>query len=112
MNEKFKRKIQLRSGLIQEVYDSGNLKLFNLEKLIGKRKNESLQGFPTFVCRVDGIHLLFYCPFCKEEHVHGLAGVAPNEFSHRSSHCKSESGKLAMPRGYLIGYITTSGRYL
>lgn len=50
----------------------------------------------------DGTPLLvFWCPFCKREHVHG-AGKNPGDGDgHRGAHCHAEDSPFR-PHGYIL----------
>jgi hypothetical protein len=61
-------------------------------------------GFVLFRCEKRGNQLFFWCPYCFEEHAHGLAAQLPFETTSRSIHCRSEAAQKAFGHGYFIFY--------
>jgi len=60
---------------------------------------KEIEGFPIFKCEeVNEGRMRFWCPFCRDFHNHGNT----QEIGHRTSHCTSDLGRAAMPKGYFV----------
>lgn len=49
----------------------------------------------------DGVQYYFWCPFCKEFHHHGAAGLG-----HRIAHCNHNSNSPYLRAGYILKEYT------
>lgn len=61
------------------------------KRKVSVRELKALEGLPLFKCIRNGIHLVFYCPYCYREHSHGAGNDVPYTPSHRTAHCLGDS---------------------
>jgi len=62
------------------------------------------ENIPIYEARAleDGVHLIFWCPWCCKDHLHGKANMEPFRPSHRIAHCSYRYE--AHKKGYYIFY--------
>jgi len=59
---------------------------------------------PTFTAHRDGPHLVFRCPYCERDHLHGAGQNFGDGDGHRVAHCTADSPLKDS------GYILIEGR--